>query len=112
MQPTTAEPRPLARRMSVLRWVGFIVGCYFLSTMFAGAGFVVGLLIRWPTTWDTLLWALLLLWPVSVVLSGLVMGLVLRVRGRRQWLVAGAWMSSVIVIPMAIPQLARLLQSA
>jgi hypothetical protein len=108
----THKALAVTRGMTALRWVGFVVGCYFLGSVFVGIGVVVGLLLRWPTSWDALVWALPLLWAASVVLSGLIMGTLLHVRGTRQWLVALTVMVVVCAIPVVVPPVARFIQAA
>jgi hypothetical protein len=105
--PPLTEPR----RIGLGGWVAFVIGGYILGTVFLGIGFVVGLVLRWPTSWDALTWAIPALTAASIAVSALIMGRLLHVRGVRQWLTAFGSLTIVLyVIPLVVPPVARFVQ--
>jgi hypothetical protein len=105
------QTQAATRGISRAGWIVLVVGGFFLGSFFISAGFVASLVLRWPTSWDALLWAIPLLWAVAIALSALIMGKLLHVNGRRQWLVAfGLIVTVLFVVPVVVPALARFVQ--
>jgi hypothetical protein len=105
------QPHTATGGMSRGGWLVFIIGGYVLGIIFLGLGLVAGLVLRLPTSWDALIWAIPLLQVTSITLSALTMGKLLHVHGGRQWLLAFGLLTTVLyVVPVLVPPLARLVQ--